>query len=246
MTGRMNGIAGIVPTGSLEITENGTYDVTEYAECVVDVTEPVPDLPPGYSLLNYIQNSQLSSTYTNGRQYLNTGEYTGVNDKIYIKFQILSDLTKLEYHNCRLFGVSQDAGGGTNLTVITYGTSGLNCRFGDASTNLQYSGGVAELIIDLKNKTLTFNGVEQPFAYSEDFTQSQACRLFASYDLSSNSVKESNRAQAKIWSYKHWRNDVLIQDFVPCLNANNVPVYRDVINGTDYTSVEGTAFSIYG
>lgn len=34
------GGGGITPTGSLSITSNDTYDVTQYAEAVVDVPNP--------------------------------------------------------------------------------------------------------------------------------------------------------------------------------------------------------------
>lgn len=36
------GGSGIVPTGTMQITENGTYDVTEYASVVVDVPSDEP------------------------------------------------------------------------------------------------------------------------------------------------------------------------------------------------------------
>ena len=36
--------SGIVPSGSIELTENGTYDVSQYAEAVVNV--PETDCPP--------------------------------------------------------------------------------------------------------------------------------------------------------------------------------------------------------
>lgn len=38
-------VSGITPSGSIELTENGTYDVTNYAEAVVNVLET--DCPPG-------------------------------------------------------------------------------------------------------------------------------------------------------------------------------------------------------
>ena len=43
MAEAIRSIEGIVPTGSIEISANDTYDVTEYANAVVDVQ---PDLRP--------------------------------------------------------------------------------------------------------------------------------------------------------------------------------------------------------
>ena len=37
------GGGGITPTGTLNITENGTYDVTAYASVVVNITYPNGD-----------------------------------------------------------------------------------------------------------------------------------------------------------------------------------------------------------
>lgn len=43
--------SGIVPSGSIELTENGTYDVSQYAEAVVNV--PETDCPPSSGGGNY-------------------------------------------------------------------------------------------------------------------------------------------------------------------------------------------------
>lgn len=56
LEGKAGGGGGIIPEGTLEITENGTYDVTEYAETVVNVQQGSEDIEATVTtVLPYLQ-----------------------------------------------------------------------------------------------------------------------------------------------------------------------------------------------
>lgn len=68
----VDGYGGITPSGSIEITENGTYDVEEYAEAVVNV-QGGGSLPSNVIIADIIPAADIKSI-----SIANTAEISGV------------------------------------------------------------------------------------------------------------------------------------------------------------------------
>lgn len=121
----------IRPEGLLEITENGDYDVTEYAEvnvAVYDGSGGDPDLPTGYRRCDFIRFSDA--------QIVDTG--ITPTDRTKIKVLYTREASTAMY----MYGVSSD---GNTATVTAYLSSGGAWRFGDKSASRTVS--VSEDII---------------------------------------------------------------------------------------------------
>ena len=111
----------IKPAGTLDITENGEYDVTAYEGVNVQVAGGAggdPEMPPGYRRCDFIR--------FNDAQIVDTGITPTSNTKIKVLY------TRESSSAMYMYGVSSD---GNTATVSAYLSSGGAWRFGDKSAS---------------------------------------------------------------------------------------------------------------
>lgn len=99
---KIRNIEGIVPSGSIEVTENGTYNISEYASAVVDV-------PSEWNINSIADGSEPSGAIT-----LDTA--TGIRDWVFYK---CSSLTAVTGENVKTIGDSAFYNA-SNLQVVHF------------------------------------------------------------------------------------------------------------------------------
>ena len=111
----------VKPEGTLDITENGEYDVAAYAAASVQVAGGGggdPEMPPGYRRCDFIR--------FNDAQIVDTGIICNQNTKIKVMF------TREASDAMYMYGVIND---GNTASVTAYLSSGGSWRFGAKSSS---------------------------------------------------------------------------------------------------------------
>ena len=183
-------------------------------------------LPKEFKEVEYLQSS--------GTQYIDTGySFNSNTDEIELYYQN----TSTQNHKW-LFGSYEE-----NATI------GISCGTISAPT-FWYKGNIAS------TESAQYNS-EHILRYdstgmSNDGTNLKAFTSYAGtwnlYLFALNNTGTSPNGYygyGKVWRYTHKRNGVLIRDYIPCLDASNVPCMYDLVEGKAYYNA-GTGSFTYG
>ena len=178
-------------------------------------------LPEGYTAVDYLQSS--------GTQWIEMGVAPNQNTKAVLKIKINIFTIK----GASLIGSRTDVNSDDQFTTYldNYGGGRFLFRIDARPESISWSGlttnkiyivtlSGTEMKAELEDGTAVFS---KTFSVS-DFTSTATMALFRAKNVSGDYF------QGRIYGCKHYNGDELIQDFVPCLDADGVPCMFDLVS----------------
>lgn len=219
-------IEGILPLNLTDCTGDDLVDYKIYGNSEYE------GLPDGYTQVEYLEST--------GTQYIDTGFKPTGNTKVKIKVQLPTQTNVQQ----GIFGARP---GNTERFTAFIGTRGdaLQVDYNTASTlggsTVPISNFNATNVneIEVSNK-LIVNDVLVREVDKISFQSSVNLYLFTN----NNNGTPQLRMKGMIWYCKIWDNDVLVRNFIPCINQSNVAGMYDTVNGVFYTNAGTGSFNV--
>lgn len=217
---------------------NGTTPITK----IYNGSSVVYEKAPQYTEIQYLKSS--------GTQYINTLFSATINTKIDINYAYAGTTTN---GKTRIFGSRKD----WNLNGFYAGTymdqsrgaywylvgDIVNDRWHSASKNADVYN--HHLILSKNGAVLDNITIWQPDDVVSSFTPFGTIALFGAYEGNGTSTPTINTGIVIIYNCKIYDNDVLIRDYIPVLDTNNVPCLYDKVSKTFFYN-QGTGTFLYG
>lgn len=220
-------------TVNIEWYVDGNIYTTSNCEAGGNVTPPTPPLKNGYTFQRWVAYTPIEYLESNGRQYIDTGFQPNGKTSVEIEAQFLN-VSSLNW----IFGSRQ-----ANTNIFSLGVN--------PSIN-QYIFGYAKSIGNGQTSSPTPDTQKHLFKLDKgDFYIDQTVYKnsiqnfecpYNMYLFSLNYNGGASISSARIYSVKIYDDGVLIRDYVPALDSNDVPCMLDVVNYEFYYSATNNDF----
>lgn len=182
------------------------------------------ELPEGYKRLEYIEAT--------GTQYIDTGFKATNNTRVLMDFELIDKLSGTVH---ALFGARQTAT--SNVYIFLWTGSRFRSYYNTAYKEIGEAEVSGRRIIDQNKEITNFDGSSIAYVNSE-FETPNTLKLLAS----DNAGSMTWYASAKLYSCKIYDNDVLIRNFIPCVNSSGEIGLYDFFNGEFYGNAGSGSF----
>ena len=194
-------------------------------------------VPKGFKEVEYLENTQTGAS----RNWINTGVVSNSNTQLEVC------ISYNDVSTGKLMG-----SGYAGNTRFNFGIESNKFRFGlgsgwfDANSSISTPDTKPHIwILDSATQTGIIDGYSQTTTLSLPDTNIYPITLFARSNNDNGNAETANTTIGKIYYVKIWKNNVLVRDMIPCLDASNVPCMWDKVNGKAYYN-EGTGSFTYG
>lgn len=185
-------------------------------------------LPEGYTLLKYIESS--------GTQYINTGFNPNQNTKILIDVEIPAQSS---YPVALCGSRNEDTTSSASFVIFLMASGQFRTDFGTNNITTSEHTFPGRFTIN-KNKNATFINNSGYLSAETTFQSNYPIGLFTEIDIGG---VDTRMATMKLYYCKIYDNDVLVRDFVPCINAEGEYGLYDFVNGQFYVNAGTGSFT---
>lgn len=193
-----------------------------FTETVLGSVEKEPSvLPEGYTQVEYIESS--------GTQYIDTGFIPNQDTRVTLSAYNTSESSGWTY------GVWESA---SSKQFCFSCLSTYSFRYGTSSASL-INVPVGSVEVDQNKNVYNLNGITGTIT-AQTFTCSHSMYLFC---INANGSPSGGKFFGKLYSCRIYDRDVLVRDFVPCINSSGKAGLYDLVEGKFYGNVGSGSFA---
>lgn len=195
--------------------------------------EELPELPEGYTQVEYIQGT--------GAQYIDIRSKMYNNSKIELCFSFYNI-----QQNCSIFG-SRLSGNNNNFEIasqlpnfpiyLDFGNFQTSrASYNNAVINTKYICTISKSLRAVYDENRRLLASNTTLISEDNVTPTNALIFYTSGGYSANKLK------GKVYYCKVWENGILVRNMIPCKNPSNVAGMYDTVNGVFYTNAGSGTF----